>query len=377
MSIESPTIPPYNTNDNVDALGARPILLDLPYYNNADNVRMIMRGVLKLVPQGPVSELPHIYEPGVALGAIADTDMAISSARRFIEDPVGETPGLEPTLVELADIATEVDGAPKDTYRATLDTYTQPRLLAYHGLLDHAMFTRLGSERTFVSETGLSFDAMRRAAAVMTSADLFNEPTEELVARLDFAAEQATTMFNSTLRAMSAYRNEKAGPFASVHRPYFDPYVVNGKLLDAASAAQSPTKEVEFVLRGVGTNIAEGGEAESFGRFYMHNLPYTPAARQKEVEDYVSRNGALSMFSYITLLDPGERRDQLGAAYVRAMKALTAFSKAHNGGVERDFRQRAEGAKGGGGFDNKDLRNLMVERRNHLVLAQELFGQAA
>jgi hypothetical protein len=409
MSIAAPEFPAYGPNSHLDPAGAIPYLTQLPTMNRDNDVGAIMRGLEGLIPpNGDVSRLPGIWHSGGALALQSDIDMGVSSALRLGADPIQEYPDLTPMMLRTAAVAHEVNGAPAEHPRSVVDGYVAPRFIQGAG---YVAFRGIGSELSFLTETRYSHNVTREAAAVMSEMDFQNDPVDELVARLDFAAEQIGAMMHSTLRVMKVYAQEPLGPFAEVHQPFFRPAIIGGKQRDASGAAQMPPKEVEWFARGLGANtgvgeqgyllangdfhqvadgdeqeamypMAEGaryvnsrGDAHQLGRFYLPNIQHTPVGRRKEVEKFERTNGQ-SVFHFLKNLSPSDpRRMMLTPAYLRLMSSFTSFGSAHGAGVARDFTKRTKGAKGGGGYDNVDLRLLLQERRAHLHVARIVLSQ--
>jgi hypothetical protein len=366
----------YRPDRYADPLGAREILIDIPEMMEDRDPRPLINAVQSLTPAVPIHELPRIWEPGVALGALNVVDTAVSALRRRLTFPFEFAPELMPAAEGLATIAGRVDGAPL-VPRATGDIYPYPMFLNDMGRV--ATFSNLEAEITFLDDIGASFEAARRGAAAMSDMDLLHHTNEHVAARLDYVTEQIKEVHRRTMHTMRTYGKQAEaglGTFAETHQLNFKGWQWPGssERIDASSAAQLPSKEVEWMLRGFGASTDMNGSAYALSRFYIPNIAYTPRGRLAEVDKFKQANDGMSVFEYlIKLPEDSPRRAAIGAAYVRLAKAFSSFSIAHNKGLQRDAEYRVKKWKGGGGFDFEDLQMLQDERDDHLAIAERLF----
>jgi hypothetical protein len=369
MTVNTLDVLPYGPNWGVDPLGAAPVLEKLPSLNQARAVRPLSQALDNLVSQDSITELPGVYEPGGALGAISDLDMVMMSLRRLGVEPAEGRPQLTFALAGLAMIAAEVDGGPKNGLRSTLDTYIFPRPLPSG---ERAMLSGLPSEAVFVDQLRRTFIGMQAADTAMGEVDLERAELEEFEWSLGLAQAATDDMFAANNTVQQAYRNPPNGPFARTHRPYFEPLMIGGTKRSAPSGDQSAFKEMEFMLRGVDGDMTPGGNAEFFGKFFEPNIDYTPAYRRANVEKFIDTNGGTSFFTYIHELPKGEKRSRLAVAYLGVVGAMRGFSRAHGGVVQRDFKLRPNpNGTGGGGYSVKEVLSLKDERDEHFSRASQ------
>ncbi len=329
----------------IDPLGADPVMVFLPRWNETGNLEEIIHATTQLIHS---STMPTNRTE--AMAGLRDLGMFAGSLRRHGYEPVEYVMGLEEVLLRYGGIA---DGVPRDTFFSyTLGNPSGER---------RRRFTNLPEEEIFISSLSKGLVAQQETLLRLVevySLDLKSSIFSERI-------EEAIANFDGNVHAMAdVYRSISPDVFTNQMRPFFDPIKVQDREYLAPAGSQMPMLLIDYLLWGSNDN------SEEYRNFFNHTLPYLPK-ECRELSTLISLQGSLLSRVKVHLERKEPTTDEKISldSIIKFINRVIAFRRPHMSIAEANFKLREPEAVGSGGYSMEILEYLFgktVEARDIL-----------
>lgn len=313
----------------LDPLGLDPVMNHLPGLNrDADE------GMLLAATQRAVDEIRYRDEMSSeeACASLRDVSMLAMSLQRHGVEPMSSIAGLDTAMLRLGDIVGTVPIMTVASYAAGNPRGGRERT-----------FTGSDAERAFIEDLRSSYVPLEIAAATLGDVQL---PDRGTTRQLDQALQDAEAA--TAAMVASIYNSRKRIPFEAFTndiRPYFEPIVMQGRVLHAANGAQLPLAVLEPMLFGHGDPVRD--------RFLRENIPYLTAMQRAQLRHFEYVNDGRSV---ATCSDT-----QVQERLRHINQNLYVFRGRHLVVAQGNFALRGAGAMGSGSFGMDDVAAVFHE----------------
>ena len=171
------------------------------------------------------------------------------------------------------------------------------------------------------------------------------------------ALSQATKGLEATKYAMvDVIRKITPEFFTSQIKPYFEPFIIDGSVVDAANGAQMPLTPIDQMLWGCDDDDPD------YQEYFAHNSASLSQSQLQSLENFTRHSGGKSITSWLV-----EHRDERQVAVrsaIEILKTTRKFRYPHRQTARRNFGLRPRGSTGSGSYDVAILDTLIEKTEN-------------
>jgi monodechloroaminopyrrolnitrin synthase len=307
------------------------MIYSLPILNNAGRLDDLMRISSYLVPgESQIAAMNNAE----ANAGLRDLGIMAASVKRHGGD-IGCIPNLESAMIALG---SKLGEPPRDTIFHYVKWNPEGER--------RRMFTGTSGEELFIQSLDDGMTALDGSVDDLMSLRQKPVTDADFVRVMDTAREKFQNMING----MVDVRNNITPDFFSSNiRPYFPDLTIGGQDYAAPGGAQMPILLVDRILWA-----SDVGDTD-YQNFYAKNLSYMPKP-YREIGAVISGESIVSRLAN----EKGavDLSDSKRSA-VELLNSLLKFRYPHLKAAKDNFRVRAEGSKGSGGYDAEILKKII------------------
>lgn len=333
-----PPSPFYEDVASADPLGVDDAMKDLPSLNEEGNVPVIAELVACSVDNSACIKNPGPVE---AMASLRDMDILASSLMKHGPNPLSTVNGLEDEFIRMGQLTSSLPRMTVYGYAVGNPRYERRR-----------SFTGSEQEGVFIDALALGVTALDGAFERMAEVDLKCEGKG-----LEAALSQATKGLEATKYAMvDVIRKITPEFFTSQIKPYFEPFIIDGSVVDAANGAQMPLTPIDQMLWGCDDDDPD------YQEYFAHNSASLSQSQLQSLENFTRHSGGKSITSWLV-----EHRDERQVAVrsaIEILKTTRKFRYPHRQTARRNFGLRPRGSTGSGSYDVAILDTLIEKTEN-------------
>jgi hypothetical protein len=328
-------VPTYEAVASADPLQVDVVMRDLPNYNRNGEVSAIAQAAAYAVNNSATIEDPTPIE---ALASLRDMDVLVSSLIRHDSDSLGAIDGLEDQFIRMGRAAS-----------------SPPRMTVYSYAAGNPVddrrrsFTGSEQEDVFIDALAQGIVVLDGTVQSMSRIDLEGDGND-----MEAALNQATHSLEVTKDALvEVIRKVTAEFFTCQIKPYFEPLVIGGEVVNAASGAQMQLIAIDQMLWGC------EDDNPTYQQYFAHHSASLSQVQGRALDNFMQQNGGRSITGWLA-----EHKDEYPAAThaaVGLLKMTRKFRYPHRQIAKKNFELRPDGSTGSGSNDIT-LLDILIEK---------------